>query len=135
MKQLKCPNCGAKVSRKTMRCDYCGTQLIDESAPKEIKLTHEQEQIRKFATQTINEGKAPKFILITFLIIWVTLGSFGVIEIASNFSPFAAIPAFAVTFGGVAMMIYAIKQSNKMFSLGEENEDASSEEEKDDKNW
>lgn len=24
MEELKCPNCGAPINRKTMRCDYCG---------------------------------------------------------------------------------------------------------------
>lgn len=29
MKELKCPNCGAPINRKTMRCDYCGAAFMN----------------------------------------------------------------------------------------------------------
>lgn len=31
---LKCPNCGAIVSKETMKCDYCGADIILESTGK-----------------------------------------------------------------------------------------------------
>ena len=29
MNELKCPNCGAPINRKTMRCDYCGAVFMN----------------------------------------------------------------------------------------------------------
>ncbi|MGD9901657.1 MAG: zinc ribbon domain-containing protein [Spirochaetales bacterium] len=34
MEQIKCPNCGSTIDKKSLKCKYCGTELLDNSAPK-----------------------------------------------------------------------------------------------------
>lgn len=48
LEKLNCPNCGAPINRKTMRCEYCGTQFKQDDPqmpPYLIRVEHPKVQV------------------------------------------------------------------------------------------
>ena len=108
MKQIKCPNCGAKISAKSYMCDYCGTELENTN-----KITTSVVNKNQVTTANSQTSKMAIVILIVFLIAWVGIGVFMMIQIASNFSLTEAIPAFLITFVGFVSIVYGIIFNSK----------------------
>lgn len=52
MKPLICERCGGQISRKTMRCEYCGTEYGYENGAAQIRFTVDRPGVQKIVCQT-----------------------------------------------------------------------------------
>ena len=50
MKAMRCQNCGANINRRTMRCDYCGTEY--ESPNDRIKIVLDRPGVSTIRCET-----------------------------------------------------------------------------------
>jgi predicted amidophosphoribosyltransferase len=47
---MKCPNCGANINRRSLRCDYCGTEYKHPN--EQIKIIVDRPGVHTIRTQT-----------------------------------------------------------------------------------
>ena len=57
MRPINCPNCGAPLHSN--KCEYCGSEFVEEQTRKEIELENEIELLKLQLTQAENN----KFII------------------------------------------------------------------------
>ena len=50
MEAMKCPNCGANVNRRNLRCDYCGTEYKHPN--EQIKIVVDRPGVHTIRCQT-----------------------------------------------------------------------------------
>lgn len=123
MKQIKCPNCGAKINSKSYICDYCATELVKEKEQLIKEKNTQPAFVKQYASNMIKQQeKASKVVLIAFLIVWVGVTAFGAIQVAANFSIFEAIPFMLIGTFGVVAMIAGLKSTGKQLNMLNKNE-------------
>ena len=54
MRPINCPNCGAPLHSN--KCEYCGSEFVEEQTRKEIELENEIELLKLQLTQAENNN-------------------------------------------------------------------------------
>jgi predicted amidophosphoribosyltransferase len=119
MKQIKCPNCGAKISSKSYICDYCGTEIVTEQKTVKQQNQHTAFYLEQFNSIRKKQQSGSKSVLIAFLVVWVGSAVFGAVQVATNFSVFAAIPFLLIGFFGVVLVSAGIKSAGKQIDISD----------------
>ena len=99
MKNFKCPNCGAKINRNTLKCEYCGSEYTQESLLKpnsNVSLN----TIRKLSPkqvissiEMIDSSTKFQFIPVIFLCIWISIRwIMGFVSVKTGGGLFASCP-------------------------------------------
>ncbi len=105
---LKCVNCGAKIKKNSLKCDYCGTHYKETpSGLSEQRRTQSSYIVPKLSSEQVYEamtvfqkGRLVALAPIGFLIVWTSFAMFGFISVLqmAGFFP-AIIPGFMSCFG------------------------------------
>lgn len=116
MKNFKCPNCGAKINRNTLKCEYCGSEYTQESLLKpnsNVSLN----TIRKLSPkqvissiEMIDSSTKFQFIPVIFLCIWISIcWIMGFVAVKTGGGLICIVP-FAMSIFGITILITIIVQ-------------------------
>ena len=116
MKNFKCPNCGAKINRNTLKCEYCGSEYTQESLLKPTSNVS-LKTIRKLSPkqvissiEMIESSTKFQFIPVIFLCIWISIcWIMGFVAVKTGGGLICIVP-FAMSIFGITILITIIVQ-------------------------
>ncbi len=119
---LKCNNCGAKINKRSLQCDYCGTHYkkAGDGYQEEMRRQHSyiipklsREHLIE-SMKHLNAGSLVMLAPILFMCLWCSIAAgMGIFSLASG-TPFAvAIVPFGMATVGLVVLINLIKNTIK----------------------
>ena len=114
---MNCPSCGAAIQDGKF-CKYCGAKLPDDTKRMEVRIenlaemkradyeTEESKLRQREAEAEFKRRKVKRISSLTFLIVFLLIGVFGVLDL----TPFSIIEILIGLFGGGFMIVHVVKQ-------------------------